>query len=802
MRKLALASALYLLLSSGTLQALGLGEIEVKSSLNQRLDAQIELLSVRGAETEEMIVTLASEEAFSKAGLERPLLLTQLRFSVQQDLRGKPYIQVSSQKAVVEPFLNFLIEIDWPRGRLVREYTLLLDPPVFMTQPRSQTGVVSARVEPESIARPAPAIPAPIRRPPAVSPVGEGESSQAQAPRRGTLFDRRKSLADRMERQRRARAAAVGERSVDNAATERRSVPSKMASVPLAKEFRSRVEPVESETASDYGPVRRNETLWKIASRSRSSNVSVQQMMLAILRYNPHAFIDDNINLLKRGVVLRIPDADEARSLTAREAIAQVGEHNALWRTLASQGRTKVVVQKPVKKVPTPVKVTPKEVLKAPAVVAEKPQFKDRLSIQAPDKNTDVEKSDDRTQIAHKEQSQTSGVSTAVRFAKEELTSEKLRNRELRSQVAELEKTASKMDQLVSVQESELAEFQARLKRLREEREAAETAKENVIEPVVVAEVTPEPVVIERGKTLVTEQVEVVVEQVEQELVPSEPLVPMGNEEPIVVKEEPLPELTAEELQASKTLPNLLNAEPEEGLFDGLLKQPELLMGAGGGALLLLLAGWMVRRKKREEESDADVADLNQSQPVSDADNTNADGEISAEDEEPDFDDGHGETQVLDQDQMEDVTREAREARVQNEQEDSSDSLEALEDELPKDDTIAEADVYLAYGLYPQAEDLLKAALRDKPDRQEYQEKLLETYFASKNIPAFEESATAFKETLGDDNNSLWERVVVMGKELCPRNELFAGEISTDVQAADLAPVKPENADFELDETD
>ncbi|MDQ7075335.1 MAG: FimV/HubP family polar landmark protein [Gammaproteobacteria bacterium] len=768
----------------------------MKSSLNQRLDAQIELLSVRGAETEEMIVTLASEDAFSKAGLERPLLLTQLRFSVQNDLRGKPYIQVSSQKAVVEPFLNFLIEIDWPRGRLVREYTLLLDPPVFMTQPRSQMGVVSARVEPDSMARPAPAIPAPIRRPQAASPVVERESNQAQDPRRGTLFDRRKSLADRMERQRRARAAAAGERSVDNAATERRSVPSTMASVPLAKESRSRVNPVESETASDYGPVRRHETLWKIASGSRSSNVSVQQMMLAILRYNPHAFIDDNINFLRRGVVLRIPDADEARSLTAGEAIAQVGEHNTLWRALASQGRTKVAtVRKPAKKIPTPIKVAPKDVVKEPAVVAEKSLFKDRLSIQAPDKNTAVEKSDDRTQIADKEQAQKSGVSTTVRFAKEELTSEKLRNRELRSQVAELEKTASKMDQLVSVQESELAEFQARLKRLREEREAAEAAKENVIEPVVVAEVTPEPVVIERQETPVTEQVE-------EDLLPSEPSVPMGNEEPIVVKEEPLPELTAEELQASKTLPNLLNAEPEDGVFDGLLKRPQLLMWIGGGALLLLLAVWMVRRKKMAEESDVDAADLNQSQPVSDADDANADGEIGAEDEEPNFDEGHGETQVLDQDQMEDVTREAREARVQNEQEDSSDSLEALEDELPKDDTIAEADVYLAYGLYPQAEDLLKAALRDKPDRQEYQEKLLETYFASKNIPAFEESAASFKESLGDDNNSLWERVVVMGKELCPRNELFAGEISTDVQAADLAPVKPENADFELDETD
>jgi len=801
-RKLTLASALYLLFSSGILYALGLGEIEVKSSLNQRLDAQIELLSVRGAETEEMIVTLASEEAFEKAGLERPLLLTQLRFAVQQDLRGKPYIQVTSQKVVVEPFLNFLIEIDWPRGRLVREYTLLLDPPVFMTQPRSQSGVVSARVEPESVIQPAPAVPTPIRRP-AASVNPSTERASTQTPRQGTLFDRRKSLADRMEHQRR-------ERAVDNVATERRSVPTKMASVPLDKESRATSKPVKFESAisdDEYGPVRRNETLWKIASRSRSSKVSVQQMMLAILRYNPQAFIDDNINLLKRGVVLRIPDSDEARSLTAREAIAQVGEHNALWRTLATQGRTNVAVRQPQKKEPSPVKIkpAPKEVVKAPKMVADKPLPTDRLSIQAPDRNTATDKSDDRTQIANKENPQKVGVSATVRFAKEELTSEKLRNRELRSEVADLEKTASKMDQLVSVQESELAEFQARLKRLREEREAAEVEKEKAADSVVVveADVKPEPVVIEREETTTAE----VLEPIEKELAPSELSVPAGNEKPIVVKEEPLPELTAEELQAAKTLPSLLNKEPEVGLIDGWLKEPQLLMGSAAGVLLLLVGWLLVRRKKMADESDTDAAATGQAGSVLIADDESADGEITDEDEEPNFANAHDETQALDQEQMEGVTREAREARVKNEQEDEGDSLAGLDDELPadelpKDDTIAEADVYLAYGLYPQSEDLLKGALRDKPDCHEYQEKLLETYFASKNIPAFEECAASFKDVLNDDNHPLWERVVVMGKELCPRNELFAGEVSSDVKVADLEPVKPDNTDFVLDETD
>lgn len=91
--------------------------------------AEIKLLSVREGETNDMVAKLASEDAFLRAGIDRPAILRQLRFTVRTHENGASYIAVTSSKPIVEPFLNFLVEVGWPRGRLVREYTLLLDPP-------------------------------------------------------------------------------------------------------------------------------------------------------------------------------------------------------------------------------------------------------------------------------------------------------------------------------------------------------------------------------------------------------------------------------------------------------------------------------------------------------------------------------------------------------------------------------------------------------------------------------------------------------------------------------------------------
>lgn len=132
-RKLAIAFSLMGTVLAPTAYALGLGAAETKSALNQPLDARIPLLSVEPGELESLVVNLASPAAFERAGLDRPFALSKLKFTV---VRGdKPYIQVTTQQPVKEPFLGFLVEANWSRGRLVREFTLLLDPPVYASGP-------------------------------------------------------------------------------------------------------------------------------------------------------------------------------------------------------------------------------------------------------------------------------------------------------------------------------------------------------------------------------------------------------------------------------------------------------------------------------------------------------------------------------------------------------------------------------------------------------------------------------------------------------------------------------------------
>lgn len=133
-RKLALAIAAASALSSGAAHALGLGEVTLRSTLNQPLDAEIELLEARDIGSEELAPALASPEEFNKAGVDRQYFLSDLKFTPIIKPNGKSAIRVTSSKPVREPYLNFLVEVLWPSGRLLREYTLLLDPPLYSSQ--------------------------------------------------------------------------------------------------------------------------------------------------------------------------------------------------------------------------------------------------------------------------------------------------------------------------------------------------------------------------------------------------------------------------------------------------------------------------------------------------------------------------------------------------------------------------------------------------------------------------------------------------------------------------------------------
>jgi len=148
-RKLAVALALAGGLGSGVAQALGLGEIELQSYLNEPLDAEIVLPQSRGVSPGDVLVNVASDTAYERVGLDRNQFLSKLRFEVVTGTDGNLVVNVSSREPLREPYLNFLLELNWPNGRLMREYAVLVDPPVYA----EESGVREQVTAPSSTTR-------------------------------------------------------------------------------------------------------------------------------------------------------------------------------------------------------------------------------------------------------------------------------------------------------------------------------------------------------------------------------------------------------------------------------------------------------------------------------------------------------------------------------------------------------------------------------------------------------------------------------------------------------------------------
>ncbi|TGN41586.1 FimV/HubP family polar landmark protein [Marinobacter confluentis] len=263
-RKLAVALALAGGLGSGVAQALGLGEIELQSYLNEPLDAEINLRKSEGVSPGDVFVNIAPQSAFERVGIERSYFLTRLNFEVTTAPNGSLVVNISTREPLREPYLNFLVEVTWPNGRLMREYAVLVDPPVYA----EESGIREQVSAPASSA--------------------SGQSSQ----------------------------------------------PRQQARQPEPARTTRSTQSVSMSGARTLGPTDSSDTLWTIAAQVRpNNNVSMQQTMLAIQDLNPDAFIDDNINRLKRGEILRIPDENQIRSRSRSEANQEVAVQNRAFST-------------------------------------------------------------------------------------------------------------------------------------------------------------------------------------------------------------------------------------------------------------------------------------------------------------------------------------------------------------------------------------------------------------------------------------------------------------------------------------
>ncbi|MDR7272147.1 pilus assembly protein FimV [Pelomonas saccharophila] len=288
---LALAAAL-LVAGSGA-QALGLGKLNVQSALGETMRAEIDLTSLTPEEAASLKVRVAPPEAYRTSGVEYNPVLTSTQVQVLRN-NGRTVLRVSSDRSVQEPFVDVILELTWASGRLVREYTLLFDPP--------------------SLPKPAPVITAPpaVAAAPAPATAASSEAVPAPAPATTTALPRNGS----------APAPA----------------PVAAARPPAPAAVRP---PVTA--ASEYA-VRPGDSLSKIAARTQVSGISLDQMLVGLFRNNPDAFIDGNMNLLKAGTVLQVPSSESLASVPAPEArrviLAQSADFSAYRQRLASAAPT------------------------------------------------------------------------------------------------------------------------------------------------------------------------------------------------------------------------------------------------------------------------------------------------------------------------------------------------------------------------------------------------------------------------------------------------------------------------------
>lgn len=466
-RHLQLSLALALALGAGQAQALGLGAIEVKSGLNQPLLAEIPILSAAPGELEELEVRLASPEAFARVGLDRPVgLAANLQMEVGRNAQGQPVIRVTTPGRFNEPVLTFLLEANWGRGSVVREFSALVDPPYIapaVIRPLETPTVSPAPLPPpaEPVALPeaepapvaeVPPAPAPEPEPAPVAPAAPtGEAVAMPAAPEPAPAPAAEPLPPEPEA---APAPEPEPEPVAEPQPEPEPAPQPEpepepapAPPPPPPPMAQPAPPPAPAPADRYGPVADGQTLWSIADRSRPDPaITINQMMLALQRANPEAFIDDNINQLRRGAVLRIPGSDEARQIDAAEAAALVRAQAEAWRN------RRAPVPQPAESVATP---SPRPA--APVAAPAAPQG--RLEIVPPTADTPASAGQQSGAAAGR------GAELRAELAqtREDLAAREVEVEELRSTIAELEAQQADSQRLIEMQSSQLKALQERL---------------------------------------------------------------------------------------------------------------------------------------------------------------------------------------------------------------------------------------------------------------------------------------------------------------------------------------------------
>lgn len=689
-RKLGIGLATLAFLTPGIAAALGVGDYKLDSYLNQPLDMQVELHKTGDLEATEILVDLAGETDFQNAGVERTYFLSELDFEVRIDDQGG-VLHITTDRPVREPYLNFVIEVLWPTGRMLREYTVLLDPPgAFEEEAAQQTQPA------ESVARPV----------------------QPQAP-----------------------AEPVTRREDTDS---RRIV--------------AQSEGYQGDVDHDRYEVRANDTMWRIAVNHRpSTNVSVQQMLVAIQRLNPEAFIDGNVNLVREGTVLRIPTREEIRAISTRQALGDIASQNRRWR----------------------------EMLRARGIDPDKAQLDGRARETA---GGDHEAAPSEGQVKLVTDSgeatgegagagaggDAAALQNELAIREESLDRLRRENQELASRLDDLEEQVNTSEDLLELRNQKIARLQEELRQLQQQQgvEVSGDLLEPVEEPAEPTEDAP-----------ADEEVATAEEQAQSPTAAAEEGEPSPDtdmaaaDQPAADGEAPADEPVEDE-QAEKTA-EAAPAQPARPAAPAQPAEPEapqslvgqildfvmgnlIMLAVGLVVIIALVVGGILMLRKR----------------------------AAGEDEEP----------LVDVEEDNDFLP----AGLMEDEEESDFGGEEEEAEAPRgegQDPLEEVDVYVAYGRYPQAVEYLRNEIKKAPERGDLKIRLLEVLAEMRDTDGFEQEAAQLAGT----DEDIDARIEALRQDLGsaggeePSLDDLEMDLNADLDGGDQAP--SESAGEEEDET-
>jgi pilus assembly protein FimV len=674
---LALATAAMLGVSTGA-SALALGPITVQSALGEPLRAEIDVPEITPDEVGSLRANIAAPAAFRSAGLEYNSALSAVKITLERRSNGRYFLRLSSDRAVTDPFLDLMLETSWASGRIMRDYTMLFDPPNLR-----QGAPLSAQTSPVAPAPRVAAAPTPAAPPAARSP---------SAP------------------------AAVGPATA--------TTPSRQASATKPTGDTKQV------------TVQNGDTAGKIAGVNKPANISLDQMLVAMLRANPDAFIGGNVNRLKAGAVLDIPSAEQAEQTAATEAsrtvMAQSRDFNEFRRRLA-------------------------EGMPATRIGPAERQPSGKVQTQVEDKKPGAASPDKLTLSKGAMQ----GKGNADQIARERAAQDSAtRLAELNKNIADLNKlgtstsaapsgTASGAKPGIAVPVGTASAAKPAATGASATIATASAAK--AVAPVVPAPVAAAPVsaaasapsAAASAMSMAASAPAAVVASSSSEAPASSPAAAASAVVPVTAAASaPIAassSAAAPKAAASATKPRAATPPVETSFVEDMLENP-IVPATLGGILALLLGFGFYRAQQRKKTAQVDSSFLESRL-------------------QPDSFFGASGGQRID-------TNEG--GATGSSMVYSPSQLDAAGDVDP----VAEADVYLAYGRDLQAEEILKEAMRTSPQRVAIHSKLLEIYSKRRDAKAFELVANeAYKLTRGEGPE--WEHICELGQELDPANALY-----------------------------